>query len=100
MNKSIAIGLAFAGAISWYWPGFSGYLFAPSNVGVGEGRIVGSIFLLEQLSCGSSVNPRKTEVSIIELASADPSRPAKGRAPQGEGQLKLVRTRQTKIPSR
>lgn len=45
MNKGIAIGFAIAGLTSWMWPGFNGFFFQPSNISLGDGRIVGAIFI-------------------------------------------------------
>ena len=46
MNRAIAIGFVGAGMISWFLPGFNGYLFEPSVISAGDGRIVGAIFLV------------------------------------------------------
>jgi len=43
VNKAIAIGFMVAGFIAWYFPGFNGYFFAPSDVSDGEGLIAGSV---------------------------------------------------------
>jgi len=46
LNRSIAIGFAVAGTVSYFWPGFNGMLFEPSNISVGESRIIAAIFLV------------------------------------------------------
>ena len=43
MNKAISIAMLVAGLLSWFAPSFNGFLFEPSNVTDGEGRIVGAI---------------------------------------------------------
>jgi hypothetical protein len=46
MNRAVAVGLAIAGLSSWYWPGFNGIWFSPSNVTTGEGHIIGAILIV------------------------------------------------------
>ncbi|TGS95266.1 hypothetical protein EN814_16315 [Mesorhizobium sp. M2D.F.Ca.ET.171.01.1.1] len=45
MNKALAVGFAMAGFINWTWPGFNGFLFQPSNISLGDSRIIGAILM-------------------------------------------------------
>lgn len=45
-SRVIAAGLALVGLIVWCAPGFNGFLFEPSDVTAGEGRIAGAVFLV------------------------------------------------------
>jgi hypothetical protein len=46
MNKGIAIGFLIAGALCWYLPGFNGVFFLPSDISVGESRIIAAILVV------------------------------------------------------
>lgn len=47
MNKNgVAVLFAGIGVASWIWPTFNGILFEPSQVSVGEGRIIAAIFIV------------------------------------------------------
>lgn len=46
MARALAIGLFVAGGCSWFFPGFNGTFFAPSNIDLGTGRIVGAICIV------------------------------------------------------
>jgi hypothetical protein len=46
MNRVISIGFIVAGIMSYFWPGFNGYFFPPSEISAGDGRIVASILLV------------------------------------------------------
>jgi hypothetical protein len=46
MNRQIAIAFAVIGATSWYWPGFNGVFFSPTDISAGDGRIIAAIFLV------------------------------------------------------
>lgn len=48
-KKTWAILLAALGATQWFFPQFNGIFFDPSNVSLGEGRIVASIFFVGAL---------------------------------------------------
>lgn len=43
MRKQIAICLAGAAAVCWFFPGYNGALFEPSNISVGDSRIIAAI---------------------------------------------------------
>jgi hypothetical protein len=45
-SQTVAVILAAAGATSWSYPTFNGFLFDAASVSAGEGRIVGAIFLV------------------------------------------------------
>ncbi|WP_337109533.1 hypothetical protein [Mesorhizobium salmacidum] len=45
MSKPIAIVFGFLGCCIWYSPGFNGFFFPPSDVSVGDGRIISSILI-------------------------------------------------------
>ena len=45
-KTSVSIVFVVCGLLSWLWPNFNGILFEPSIVSVGEGRIVGALFLV------------------------------------------------------
>jgi hypothetical protein len=44
--QQTGIGLIVAGALSYLFPGFNGFLFERSNVTTGEGQIVGAILFV------------------------------------------------------
>ncbi|RUV93548.1 MULTISPECIES: DUF202 domain-containing protein [unclassified Mesorhizobium] len=47
MNRSsIAIAFFGFGVVNWCWPGFDGWFFPAASVSVGDGRIVGAIFIV------------------------------------------------------
>ena len=45
-NGQVAFGLLIAGALSWFAPDFSGFLFEPANVRDGEARIASSVYVV------------------------------------------------------
>jgi hypothetical protein len=45
-NRHIAIGFVIGGLVSWYWPGFNGIFFSSSDISVGDGRIIGAVFIV------------------------------------------------------
>lgn len=45
-NKTVAIAFAIIGIGMWLWPGFNGYLFAPSGMTIGESRIISAVFIV------------------------------------------------------
>lgn len=46
MNRAVATGFAVAGILSWLWPGFDGFFSSTAEIGAGESRIIGSIFMV------------------------------------------------------
>ncbi|PHS23476.1 MAG: hypothetical protein COA84_11130 [Robiginitomaculum sp.] len=46
MNKGFAVVLGMAGVMSWYWPTYNGFWSPPVDVSVGEGHIIGAIFIV------------------------------------------------------
>ena len=58
MNKSIAAMFMIVGLCTWASPGFNGIFFAPSDVSVGDGRIIASI-LISAAAILWFMNPQK-----------------------------------------
>jgi hypothetical protein len=46
MNKSVSGILAVFGFMNWNFPGSNGFFFAADTMSVGDGRIVGAIFMV------------------------------------------------------
>ena len=46
MNRNVAVGFAVIGVLSYFWPGFNGVFFEPSDISLGESRIIAAIFLV------------------------------------------------------
>jgi hypothetical protein len=48
-RKSWAVILFIAGACSWLFPGWNGFLFAASDVSAGQGETIGAILIVGAL---------------------------------------------------
>ena len=46
MHKSFAYVLFAVATSVWFFPGFNGILFSPSDVSVGEGRILSAVIFV------------------------------------------------------
>ena len=46
MKRAFAVGFLIVGAVNWHWPGFNGYFFPPSDIAIGDGRIIAAILMV------------------------------------------------------
>jgi hypothetical protein len=46
MNRTVAAVFAVIGGIAWHWPGYNGFFFPPSDISIGDSRIMSAIFLV------------------------------------------------------
>lgn len=44
--QAIGIGLIIGGIGSYFFPGFNGFFFEPSNMTTGEGQILGAVLFV------------------------------------------------------
>ena len=61
MSKSFAYMLFGIAALVWFFPGFNGILFEPSNVNVGEGHILSAVIFVAGLVVLLSANLKEAD---------------------------------------